>query len=236
MIGTWTAPLEGGETAEELLVSFDRTRMARVLVLPAWVEEANKLRRFTVEVMRRLDESGIDSFLPDLPGSNESLAPLEQQTLAGWRAAARVAAEMFGATHVLAIRAGALIVPQALQGWRYAPLGGPKQLRSMIRARTIAAREEGRDEGSEALMARGRSEGLVLAGWPLGPRLFAELAETEVEPSPIQQDIAQSEAGGPALWLRAEPDHEPAQAAALARIVATSPGTGEPGTSREQKT
>ena len=61
-------------------------------MLPAWFDEGNKLRHFTVEVMRRLDGAGIDSFLPDLPGCNESLAPLEQQTLESWRTEAAEAA------------------------------------------------------------------------------------------------------------------------------------------------
>lgn len=231
MIGTWKAPLDGGGTAEELLVSFDRTRRNRLLVLPAWFDEANKLRHFTLAVMRLLDEAGIDSFLPDLPGCNESLVPLAQQTLTGWHAGAAAAAQDFAATHVLSIRAGALIAPASLPGWRYAAQGGAKQLRGMIRARTLAAREEGREESSAELMETGRREGLVLAGWPLGPSFFGEFAEAEAAPSPVQRDIAQSALGGPALWLRAEPDHDQAQAEALARIITGSidvaPGEGQ---------
>ncbi|MEL7218652.1 MAG: hypothetical protein AAGK01_09510, partial [Pseudomonadota bacterium] len=85
MISTWNAPLSDGKDSEELLLAFDENRPVRVLILPAWFDEANKLRRFTVEVMRRLDGSGIDSFLPDLPGCNESLAQLSEQTIASWR-------------------------------------------------------------------------------------------------------------------------------------------------------
>jgi hypothetical protein len=229
VIGTWTARLPGGAESEELLVSFDRGRAMRLIVLPAWFDEANKLRRFTVEVMRHLDEAGIDSFLPDLPGCNESLAPLKRQTIAGWRETARAAAQTFAATHVLAIRAGALIAPPGLPGWRYAAQTGPKQLRGMIRARTIAAREEGREESSEALMQRGRHEGLVLAGWPLGPTFFGEFAEAEAEPCAVQQDIAQTALGGSGLWLRAEPDHDEGQAADLARIIASSADREEAG-------
>src|SRR5690606_34249762 len=70
---------------EEYALAFDEGREARLLVLPALFDEANKLRRFSAEVMRRLDAAGIDTLLPDLPGCNESLAPLEGQTLAGWR-------------------------------------------------------------------------------------------------------------------------------------------------------
>lgn len=222
MIGTWTAPLIDGATREELLVSFDRGRTARLLVLPAWFDEANKLRRFTVEVMRRLDGAGIDSFLPDFPGCNESLAPLQDQTIAHWRAAAQAAAGAFSATHVLSIRAGALLAPQGLPGWRYAPQSGPKQLRGMIRARTIAGREEGLEESSDTLMEAGRREGLVLAGWPIGAAFFAEFAEAEPTASDFQQDIAPAALGGAGLWLRAEPDHDAGQADALAAIIAAT--------------
>ncbi|MCL9981971.1 MAG: hypothetical protein NBV60_02320 [Erythrobacter sp.] len=222
MISTWTIPLAEGKTGEELLVAFDRKRTARVLVCPAWFDEANKLRRFTVEVMRRLDSAGIDSFLPDLPGCNDSLAPLGTQTLAGWQTGMQAAAEAVRATHVLAIRAGALLAPQDLPGWHYAPQSGPKLLRGMIRARTIAARETGREEKAEALMALGRSEGLVLGGWTLGAGLIRALDTAEPVLAEGQTEIAQAMFAGPGLWLRAEPGEDSRQADALAAILAES--------------
>lgn len=185
------------------------------------------MRRFTIEVMRRLDASGIDGFLPDLPGCNESLAPLEIQTLAGWRAEMVAAAAAVSATHVLAIRAGALIAPATLPGWHYAAQSGPKLLRGMIRARTIAAREAGMAETSEALMAQGREQGLVLGGWPLGAAMIGELETAEPGLAPGQSDIAQSALGGPGLWLRAEPDENAAQADRLAAIIAEDVGVSE---------
>lgn len=172
MISIWTITGAYGATGEELLVAFDKARAMRVLICPAWFDEANKLRRFTVEVMRRLDKAGIDSFLPDLPGCNDSLAPLAPQTLASWKAGMASAAYFFKATHVLTIRAGALLAPDHLPGWLYAPQSGNKVLRGMIRARTIAAREAGREEKADALLALGRSEGLVLGGWSLGPSMI----------------------------------------------------------------
>lgn len=220
MIFTWNIPAaEGRPAAEELLVAFDRKRAMRVLVLPAWFDEANKLRRFTVEVMRRLDSAGIDSLLPDLPGCNDSLAPLAQQTLAGWRACAATAAEVLGATHVLAIRSGALLAPAGLPGWRYAPQSGPKLLRGMIRARTIAAREAGISETSESLLASGRSEGLMLGGWSIGADMLRALEGAEPVLAPGQVEIAQSQLGGAGLWLRAEPAEDSAQADALAATI-----------------
>jgi hypothetical protein len=225
VIFTWNNPQPGGNApAEELLVGFDRKRPVRVLVLPAWFDEANKLRRFTLEVMRRLDRAGIDSLLPDLPGCNESLAPLEDQTLASWCAAAMAAAEAIGATHVLAIRAGAMLAPATLPGWHYAVQTGPKLLRGMIRARTIASRETGIAETSEALMETGRSEGLVLGGWHIGPAMFTALETAQPALGAGQSDIAQSVVGGPGLWLRAEPDEDAGQADRLAATIAGSLG------------
>src|SRR5690606_7125640 len=100
-----------GSGGEGYALAFDHGRSARLLVLPALFDEANKLRHFTVEVMRRLDRAGIDCFLPDLPGCNESLAPLEAQTLTGWREAAGKAANRFAATHALTVRGSALCAP-----------------------------------------------------------------------------------------------------------------------------
>lgn len=215
MIAAWPTP-----AGEEYALAFDNGRAQRLLVLPAWFDEGNKLRHFTVEVMRRLDGSGIDSFLPDLPGCNESLAALEQQTLESWRSEAAEAAWHFSATHVLAIRAGANIAPDSLPGWRYAPLAGASQLRALLRARVLASREAGRDEDRDRLLGIGRSEGLELAGYRLGAAMVDGLADAELPTPGKQRDIAQSDIGGPGLWLRAEPDHAPKQADALAAMVA----------------
>ena len=200
-------------------MAFDRGRPSRLLILPALFDEANKLRRQSVETMRRLDAAGIDSFLPDLPGCNESLRPLESQTLTGWREAAWAAAEHFDATHLLAIRAGALLAPPGLPGWRYAPFSGASALRGMLRARVIAAREAGRSEKLEDLQAAGRTQGIDLAGYRIGPELFVELEQARVQESDKLADIAQDDIGGSGLWLRAEPDEAPSQADALAAIV-----------------
>lgn len=220
MISTWNIVSPDGTSGEELLVAFDRGRARRVLVCPAWFDEANKLRRFTVEVMRRLDTAGLDAFLPDLPGCNDSLAPLSGQTLAGWQTGMLAAATTFAVTDVLALRAGALLAPAHLPGWHYAAQSGPKLLRGMIRARTIAAREAGREEKADALMALGRAEGLMLSGWPLGAAMIRDLETAEPVLAEGQSDIAQSQLGGPGLWLRAEPGEDSAQADALAAIIA----------------
>jgi hypothetical protein len=223
VIATWNAPLPGGATSEELLMQCDSGRAQRVLILPAWFDEANNLRRFTVEVMRRLDAAGIDSFLPDLPGCNESLVPLAAQSLESWRGAAAAAGEAFGASHVLAIRAGALIAPQGLPGWRYEPQSGAKLLRGMIRARIIAAREAGMTETADSLLAEGRDGGLIMGGWMIGAEMLRGLEQAEPAIVQAQTDIAQAAPGGAGLWLRAEPGENAAQADALAAIIASGP-------------
>jgi hypothetical protein len=178
-------------------------------------DESNKLRHFTIETMRVLDQGGLDCVLPDLPGCNESLASLAEQSLANWRVAALAAARHYGATHVLAIRSGALVAPP-LPGWRYAALPGETALRALLRARVLASKEAGLAETRDSLLERGLASGLDLAGYHLSAGMVSELVEAQ--PAPLE-DIAQSVIGGPGLWLRAEPDHSPAQAQALAKVV-----------------
>ncbi|MEM7779063.1 MAG: hypothetical protein AAF697_01580 [Pseudomonadota bacterium] len=231
MITSWQATLPDGKSSEELLLSFDQGRASRVLILSAWFDEANKMRRFTVETMRALDQAGIDSFLPDLPGCNESLVPLQGQTIASWREQARQAAAQCSATHVLAIRAGAMIAPDMLPGCQYAAQTGAKLLRGMIRARIITQREAGYEETSDALLERGRSEGLVLAGYPLSAEMIAQLEHAEPTGSLHHKAILPKDLGGAGLWLRAEPDEDAEQVRALATMIATGMNGNDESTS-----
>ena len=208
------APWPGsGNGPAEYAVAFDRGRPARVLIAPALFDEANRMRRLVVETMRRLDTAGIDSIMPDLPGTNESLAPHDQQSLTAWAEALGAVARHFAATHVLAIRGGALIAP-ALPGWSYAGVNGTSLLRQMMRMRILAAREAGRDETQDQLLALGRLNGIDLGGYRLAPTMLDSLLTAQ--PLAGLAPIAQSEIGGPGLWLRAEPGDDPRQSAALA--------------------
>ena len=65
-----------------------------------------------------------------------------------------------------------------------------------------------------------RASGLELAGYRLGAAMIAELEIAEPSGGAALANIAQSDIGGAGLWLRAEPDHDPAQAEAMAQIVA----------------
>ena len=221
MFAEWPCPLPSGGTQYEMArVFIGEGRRHRLLVIPPLFEEHNKLRRQLVEVMHRLDLSGIDCVLPDLPGWNESLALLEEQSLDGWRAAIKAAVAHFKPTRYLAARAGTLLVPIGLPGWDYAPVSGKQVLRGMVRARMIASKEAGREESSDDLMAVARNVGIELAGWKLGPDLITQLEAAEPGESPIRSKIEQGTVGGKPLWLRAEPDEDPEQADAIAAIIA----------------
>lgn len=202
----------------EYALAFDRHRKVRLLIVPPLFDEANRMRRMLVDTMRLLDAAGMDCFLPDLPGCNESEQDFSAQSLHGWRRAMALAASHFRASDVLAVRGGALVFPKVLPGMVLEPVKGASILRQMLRARTIAAREAGRSENAAELLVQGRETGLELAGWHCGPSLIAGLenADPEIEG---QRIIAQAELGGAGLWLRAEPSAAPDQSAALARIV-----------------
>lgn len=218
MISNWPCPQVGGGYGDELAIVLGEARPHRVLIVAPLFDEANKLRRLLVEVMRRLDGAGVGAMLPDMPGVNESLAPLAEQTLAGWQHAAAVAASHFAATHVLAVRSGALIAPR-LPGWHYAPLAGSAVLRQLLRARIVAAREAGREETSEALTRAAEREGIELGGYPLGAALFGELLTAVPDGAAAARALAHTDIGGTAPWLRAEPGFSAEQADALAATL-----------------
>ena len=221
----WPCPLPaGGVNSEMALVAEGGDHMGgaqRLLVIPALLGEANQMRGFTVEVMRRLCAAGITCMLPDLPGTNESLSPLEAQTPSDWQHAMAGAAAHFGATHVLTIRGGALLAPSELPGWRYAPCTGATQLRHLLRTRIVAAREAGIAETQDGLLALGRAEGLDLAGLRLSADFITEFLGRVPDAEAPHREISQEALGcGGGLWLRAEPGEDAAQADALAAIVA----------------
>lgn len=220
MYTTWSCSLPGGGTAEELALSHDKGRPYRLLVIPPLFDEANKMRRFLAEIMYRFDLSGIDSFLPDLPGWNESMQPLAQQSLKSWRIAmAQIVAE-FRSTHCLAVRSGALLAPNDLQGWNYAPQSGKQLLRNMLRARVLASKEVGRQETTDNLLEEGHRGGLTLGGRALGADMVKQLQNAVTPADPSKRLVEQTDLGGAGLWLRAEPDEDHEQADALAAVVA----------------
>ncbi len=216
----WPCPLPGGGISNEMALVFEGAGTERLLVVPALFDEANRMRRVTVEVLRRLQAAGISGILPDLPGCNESTLPLEHVTPDDWRDAMASAARHFGATHVLALRGGCLVGPAFLPGWHYAPADGPAILRQMLRARILTAREQGVDETQESLLEAARDAGIELAGYRLSADFIHQFQSLVLESSPLISVIDQDMVGGSGLWLRAEPGEDRQQADTLAAIVA----------------
>lgn len=215
----YACPLPSGGFARELALAFERGRSNRLLIIPALFDEANRMRRLTVEVMRRLDGAGIDCFLPDLPGCNESLQDLAEITSVDWSDAMQAAAAHFGASHLLAIRGGGLVMPGNISGWHYGPVKGVSILRQMMRARIISSRETGREESQERLLEAGLETGLELGGYQLSPGMLRDLQTLVPPASSSIMAVDQEMIGGGPLWLRAEPDEDRAQADALAAVI-----------------
>ncbi len=204
---------------DEHVLCFGAGASRRILIIPPLFDEMNRCRRMLVQAMRGLAERGTGSFLVDLPGCNESLAALENQNLSTWREAVSTAAAQLGATHIASLRGGALVDDGApdLRHWRLAPAKGSSLLKTMIRTRIAGDKEAGKTTSEAALIEAAKTGPIELAGNMLGPAMVEELASTEpaevAQPTlrALGQDIA-----GSTLWLRAEPQDDPAMSDAIA--------------------
>ncbi len=210
-----------GEQTEQLLCFGDTGAIRRLLIIPPLFDEMNRVRRVLMSAMRVLAANGVYSALPDLPGCNESLAPLPNQSLDTWRVAMSVAATQVGATHIVSIRGGALIddVCPAHPHWRLAPSSGAPLLKTMMRARIAGDKESGLNTGMDDLITAAQHAPLALAGTVLGPLMVTQLSAAE--PAELRDVRTLSLGEGPdrlagsALWLRAEPQDDPDMAKAL---------------------
>lgn len=203
------------------------TPRATILIVPPLFEEANRTRRTLVLAMRALAADGFAALLPDLPGQNESLVPLEKVDLASWQnALAEAAATIDGPQIIASLRGGALIDhhPKAAAWWRLAPVGGASLLRTLMRARVAADREGGVTSSLDGLQAEAATAPLLLAGNRLSPAMIAQLGSAETQPVARLRTVtlgsgADAIAGTP-LWLRAEPGEDAAMAKAIAADIA----------------
>ena len=218
-VGTWKCPLSGGGESEELVLRFNAGSDATILIIPPLFNEHNLMRRQLLEVMRRLLSAGQSSVLPDLPGWNESLQPLEAQTLPAWREAMVEAAKLFGATHVLTVRSGVLLAPADLPGWAFAPHSGAQLLRKLVRAQAVADQEAGGGRSRDDIYTQGRAEGFQLAGYAVGAELFAGLEAAQAPAQSRLTEITVEQAGGASLWVRSEPGESAEQADKLAELI-----------------
>lgn len=198
--------LEGGEAA--------RT----ILIIPPLFAEMNRTRRMMVEAMRALALRGVGSMLPDLPGCNESLAPMSQQSLTVWRKAVTDVTHQHRVTHIAAIRGGCLLDDiSGMPSLRIAPIAGASLLKTILRTRIAADREAGINISMEELRAMGETAGLDLAGYTLGPVMLKELDTARPAQCDLISEMQLANIGGTPLWLRSEPGENADMSAALAR-------------------
>ena len=209
-------------TTEQILQAGDGNDARCILFVPPLFDEMNRMRRVMVSAMRALAKAGIRSALLDLPGCNESAADLAAQDLDIWCEAVVAAASQLNATHVASIRGGALIDNGIadLPHWRLSPVGGSSLIKTMLRARIASDKESGVTSTTDGLLELGRTAPIELAGNRIGCAMLASLQQTEIkQPSNVTAAMlgdGDDNVTGSALWLRAEPQDDPAMAASIA--------------------
>jgi hypothetical protein len=207
---------------EFCLTAGDANAERRIIIAAPLFDEMNRMRRVLVSAMRLLAQRGIASCLPDLPGCNESAADLAVQDLQIWRGAFSAAAAQTGATHVACIRGGALISdgPTDLPHWRLAPVKGASLLKTMLRTRIASDKESGIINSMDGLLASGLEAPIELGGNRIGPAMLASLQDADAAVMAHLTIAALGEddddVTGSALWMRAEPQDDPAMAASIA--------------------
>lgn len=208
--------------SREALLRFGPDGAPLMLVLPPLFEEANRTRHFLVEIMRGLAAIGVASILPDLPGTNDSRVATIGARFADWGTAV---AALPAPAATISLRGGALLDGFAATDlhWRLAPETGARLLRDMIRATAMTA---GIKAGE--LEAAARTQPTALAGNVIYPDLFIALEAAvpamsgTIRTVRLEDEAGDADArlGGTPLWRRAEPDHDPALAAAVVADIA----------------
>lgn len=196
-----------------------------LLILPPLFEEANRMRRILVQVMRGLSEGGIGSALPDLPGTNDSLVATVDARFENWGAAVAALADTLPRPLLtVAVRGGALLdgFAQADARWRLAPESGKRLLRDMIRATALTGGVKAGELETQARTAPTR-----LAGNLIHPELFialdaAQAEAVEARVAVIGETLGESDVtfDGSPPWRRAEPEDDTALVRAMVDDIA----------------
>lgn len=206
----------------------------QVLILPALFDEANRMRRFTVQLMHRLVEHGIGSLLPDLPGQGESEVPLARvDHYAWWQAFDPLSALLSRSpTFTVALRGGALLdYALSIHGrfcpqfaWRLSPESGASLLRDLDRADRLGGSAE---PGYAISAPLRRWMGDTVPRDPDDPRRVQEEPRTVVHLAGVRtvrldgdERPAEGRLPGTPLWRRAEPGEDAAMVAAAAADIA----------------
>ncbi|MBY8821279.1 hypothetical protein [Sphingomonas colocasiae] len=201
-----------------------------ILFLAPFFEEANRTRHLLIETMRALGRQGYRCVLPDMPGTLESLTPLDSLDWHDWTGAAAAAAAVTGAAHAVSFRGGALLdgAVDVETRWRMAPAEGSALLRDLVRIRLAADREDGGAATAAEVEAQALSAPFEVAGYRIAPGFIRALkAATTTDSAPLRVARLSTDAQpadiklpGQPLWRRSEPEHDPVLSESIAADIA----------------
>jgi hypothetical protein len=188
--------------------SLGASHIRQVIILEPPFEEANRTRRTLACVMRALDNAGIGSVIPDIPGTAESLVDVETIRLADWRqAVAEIAKSLSDSGKIIVVaslRGGALIDDAAISAtgwWRCAPETGQRLVRDLRRAQKAS----GDDPSSTKLAGNAFSDAFLADLEEATPSPVSPLHVARLETDAADAD---SRLTGSPVWRRAEPGED----------------------------
>jgi hypothetical protein len=198
----------------ETMLAFGPASGPQLLVLQPLFEEMNRTRALIVSVCRSLADRGFGCWMPDLPGTGESLRGLATLTWQDWHGAVPQAAAATGMSiaGTIAFRGGALLDDGvAARRWHLAPTSG-RSLLSDLRRSALAS----------------GSDPKTPAGYVLSPDLAELLAAADVTADASARTVrlvsddrpADLRVEGVPVWRRPEPQQDLALAARLAQDIA----------------
>lgn len=171
----------------------------QLLVIEPLFEEANRCRRMIAQILRQLEQAGVDAAIAELPGTGESPIEIADVRFDDWRKAITKYRPRFTAS----FRGGALLDDGT--SWRFAPETGARVVRDLRRA----------------TLTSGNST--LFAGHPLSSDFLTDLeaaspADGKARTVRLATDPADADAKveGTPLWRRAEPGEDARLAKALA--------------------
>jgi exosortase A-associated hydrolase 2 len=197
-----------------------------VLMLPPFAEEMNKCRPMLAAQARALADAGLHVLLVDLYGTGDSDGDFAEAHCSRWLhdlrcAKAWLQSEIAAAcVHLLAVRAGALLVPGLLDEpgtdarlvlWQPL-LKGADVWRQLLRTRLMADGARGEAVNSGELEERLARDGSIeIAGYTIAARLAAELGLAQLDEATVQR-------ASRVLWLEVAAGDPPTLSTAGTRV------------------
>lgn len=207
MTGT---PFRALTTSEgDTLLAFGPDEGPRLLVLQPLFEEMNRARALVSTLCRMLATRGIGSLLPDLPGTGEDLAALEDVRWSDWLAAVSGWPATIG---TVSLRGGALLDGvRPGPRWRFAPTSG-RSLLSDLRRSALAG---GGDPSAPAGYRLASDFAEAMQGADIAADAQARTVRLVSDERPADCHVE-----GMPVWRRPEPERDDALAARLAADIA----------------